>query len=116
MRLLICVPVAGLMVAACTFSPPLKKESPVETAGTGGSAGTAGQSSTGAGGVISTGTAGSVGTGSGTGGATFTGGGPGNVIPIPPGYTMASIGAYMLGSPISASSHTTVIQSPNTGC
>jgi fibro-slime domain-containing protein len=109
MRLLVSFPVAGLMVAACTFNPPPKGENP----GTGGSAG---QSSTGAGGVKGTGTAGSIGTGGGTGGATVTGGGPGTIIPIPPGYTMASIGAYMLGAPIAASSPKTVIQSPNTGC
>jgi hypothetical protein len=45
-----------------------------------------------------------------------SGGGPGSFVPIPAGYTMASIGAYMLGAPIPASATTQTIQSPNTGC
>jgi len=110
---LLCA-LAGVAAAftACTFNPP-PKAGINSGQGQGGSIGT-----TGAGGsIFLTGTSGTVGTTTGTGGtAMFSGGGSGNQVPIPPGFTMADTGAYMLGDPISATGGTQNIDSPNTGC
>ncbi|HVZ72706.1 MAG TPA: fibro-slime domain-containing protein [Polyangia bacterium] len=100
---------ATLSSLACTWSPSAPSAGGGLTTGTGGANGAGGDPTTsGTGGVP-------VGNGE-TGGATFSGGGPGMVVPIPAGYTNADIGAYKLGDPISATSGTTSIDSPNTGC
>ena len=99
------------MFGACTFDPAPKAAGVT----TGGGSGSAGQ--TGAGGSIYIGGTAGASVGSGAAGATaVAGGGPGNSVPIPAGYTNADVGAYMLGAPIPASSATTSIDSPDTGC
>ena len=101
-----------MALGACTFDPAARGMD-----STGGSAG-ATASQTGAAGALYIGNdAGSSSrTSDGGGGAVITGGGPGTQVAIPPGYTNADIGAYMLGAPIPASSSTTSIDSPDTGC
>jgi fibro-slime domain-containing protein len=125
-RLSLLMATSAAALAACTFSP-----SPRESTGglTGsGTAGGAAAGSTGTGAAGSSGTAGTgnnifqMGTGggtvvqTGTGGQMVTGGGPGQVIPIPAGYTMANIGAYKLGDPIPANGAAQTVDSPPGGC
>jgi fibro-slime domain-containing protein len=103
---------SSILFGACTFDPPAKG-----SAVTGSSTGHAGASgNSGAGGSTSVSGAGGGLVGSGTGGTAVTGGGPGIQVPIPPGYTNADIGAYMLGDPISAAGGAMTIDSPNTRC
>ncbi len=114
MRLSYFVAAPAAILVACTFNPgPAGGGGGTGTGGNqvgnglSGTAGTTGIGS-GAGGTL-------VGNGNGAGGATITGGGSGNLIPIPAGYTMADIGAYQLGDPITTTA-TQDIDSPNTGC
>jgi fibro-slime domain-containing protein len=104
------VGLAGLAVSACTFDPGPRTSSPLTTGAAGNRTGAGGS-------IFIAGTAGSTNT-TGAGGAAGGATGPGttNQVPIPAGYTPADVGAYMLGDPITASTGTSVIDSPNSGC
>jgi fibro-slime domain-containing protein len=114
------VAMSASALAACTFSPGTREA----TGGGLTNTGTAGGSSA-AGSTSTAGSSGTAGTGNflgngngntGTGGAMFGGGGPGQVVPIPAGYTLANIGAYKLGPPIPANGASQTIDSPQSGC
>src|SRR5579863_1667593 len=112
-RSLRIVPLVFLAFGACTFNPaPRQGTGTAGSSVTGSGTGSAGQTGTG-GSVTIVGSAGSTG-GGGTTGAAGTGNS--TFVPIPTGYTMANIGAYMLGDPITSTSATQTIDSPNTGC
>jgi fibro-slime domain-containing protein len=104
---LLCVLAVGAAAfAACSFNPPPK----AGIAGSPGAAGTSGQ-------VYISGTAGTGVVITGTGGSSVVGGGgPGQAVPIPADFTMADIGAYMLGAPIDTGSGSQTIDSPDKGC
>jgi fibro-slime domain-containing protein len=102
---------AGVLApAACSFNPGPPSGSAAPAAGAAGQ----GQGPGAGGATFIAGTAGATSGGAGAAGSTI--GGSTNQVPIPPGYTNADIGAYMLGAPITATSGTTVIDSPNSGC